>query len=233
MKKILLILILLILSGCIDNIRYFKGKYYYSDGFSNETITFDDSTHFHYFSISDDGSKTIGKGIYKILSDTLQLKFEINENERPFCYNKIDSTPSNDDQITLDINFKNSYTQKAISFGILSIFSSDGVKIKTDTCDSNGHIYIKLNKSNEELEFNTSFMQKPQHYLYYKTSFHLKLNKNYNISIYSVSHGGGNYYDSETINFKLKYISEKRIELEDFINNGRIKKFIHKNTTGN
>ena len=228
MRTTLFILIILFLSGCSSNIRYLKGNFYHDyNGFGGETITFDDSSHFHYLSITDDlASRCIGEGTYKIFNDTLQLNFDINKYDKPFNYIKIDSINTDSSFIYFDIYFRDSYTLKPIQFGIVTIFNSNNSISISDTADINGHCFLKLSKLDEILLIQTSFIKNSKSNHYYKTIFKLETNRNYKISIFSISHEDGNYYDGETINYKIEYLSKKSFEIKDKFDKIRNKKFI-------
>ena len=229
MKKVILLIFLLTLFGCSEPIRYLKGEYHYSySPFGGESFVFDDSSHFHYYYGSDGGDQIIGEGTYYISDDILQLNFYINKYDRPVIYYKLDSSITINDEIVLNIYMKDSYTQKPISSGSVSIYNSKKLLLRSDSCDSNGYIIIKLSESSDSLTLKTGFRGRHDRGYYYKQSINIKADKSYNIIFFTVKHdeSGGNYYDGETVNYKIKYMSKEYFEVISNYNDKKIKKFV-------
>ena len=214
MKKLIFIVVLLSLFGCSQNYKIIKDKVYSNSNFwGAERITFLNDNHFHYFSISDDEEKTVGNGTYLFSNDSLYLIFDITPKDQALNHYKIDSILSDRDSVDFDINFKYGESDFAIKEGIISVFNTKNVNIKTYTCDENGHINLKFKKSNKNLLLKTSYSQKNQSNNYYRTSFNLVPNMNYNITIHTIGHYGENYYDGETIGYKIISIVDESMEL--------------------
>lgn len=217
MKIITFILLTFATLSCSQNIKYLRGSYSYFNVWTCNTYNFLDSVNFIEKFVSDDESSgfTI-YGNYLILDNKLVLNYSIHPIDSQFVYSKIKRLQSILEEKNLNINFKDTYSNKPIENGVIELYDTKTNKLlRVDTCDLNGSININFKPKRSYL-LKTKFINEKNLESftsnYYKSEIYLNKKYDYNIQINTVKRTCNLW--GEKKEYKIINLDSNNLEIE-------------------